>query len=214
MIHGRYLADGFLLEATFLLAKAKEGSPWGRLLYDGDRVVIFIALAAEAHVNHALATALSKSEWEASKEWRFKEKLQRVRDLTSGSSLLELGREPVQRLLDLIERRNELVHGQPDIWEIKPKESSSKGMLIKVSPGRWGTALPQAAKWLRDLCVYVEALADSDVKTWQDHAYLARELLSMRKALDDWKPKRDGPELLTLSERLVDWDFERDDRGA
>ncbi len=205
-IHGRYFADGFLLEAASALAGAGEGSPEGRLLYDGDRVVLFAALAAEAHVNHAIETGLTGAAQEAAQRLRIKEKLRLVPGLAGAAVDLDPGREPLQGLYELVKQRNRLVHAQPDVWEIESKQDSAA--VIRFPPNVFGTPLEDAASWLLSLCRYLDDLAGSDVAAWHDHAYLARELLTRQSALQAWEPRRDGPDLRSLVEYLTDADFE------
>ena len=209
-IHGRYLADGFLLEAAGHLAEANNQLPRGRRLHDSDRVVLFTALATEAHINHAIETGLSGSTQEAARTLSIKRKLKLVPGLAEAMVDFDPGREPLQSLFSLVKRRNALVHAEPDIWEIRPKEPPSTGFTLQIPESTWGTPLPTAARWLLSLCVYLDRLADSGVAAWRDHAYLARELLTQRAALGAWEPQRDSSKLGVLAEHLVDADFDRE----
>jgi hypothetical protein len=205
-IHGRYFADGFLLEAALSLAEASDGHPGGRLLYDADRVVLFTALASEAHINHAIETGLSGAAMEAARKLPTKDKLKLVPGLAGVFDGIDPSREPLQSLFVLHKRRNELVHADPDVWEVRPK-AHGQGMTIVIPRRLFGTPLSDAARWLLSLCQYLDKLARSGVGAWRDHAYLAQELLTQQEALKAWDTARHGPELHALATHLIDADF-------
>jgi hypothetical protein len=208
-IHGRYFADGFLLEAAAALADTGREPSSGRFLYGSDRVVLFTALAAEAHINHAIETGLSGAAQEAAQRLRVREKLRLVPGLANASAVFDPGRGSLQGLYQLVGRRNRLVHGEPDVWEIEFTDSG-QWASIQYAADSFGTPVADAARWLLNLCEYLDSLAAGGVPAWEDHAYLARELLLRRSALDAWDPEAHSADLRSMVEDLAVAQFDEE----
>jgi hypothetical protein len=198
--HEPYYSDGYLLEAAACLAAAARPQPEGRRLHPGTLVTIYTAMSAEAHINYAIYGAFAGVQRKELLRLNLRTKLQYVPQLATGKAVFRIDEAPLKDLRELIATRNKLVHANPPVWEIDLDAGS-----VRYSMPNRGTALSDAARYLSSLCRYLDKLERAAPDTWNDQAWLARELLAQDTALRDWKPRKHRPAMQELVEHLTDY---------